>query len=104
MATCPGVNPGWNARTLGSNGKVLFKLGAAGHEHHHRDLKFGGVLLKVQVAVSGQENIEFRLRQREVLADDHRSILPGQCAAQTPVEAFVNERERACRQTRACRP
>jgi hypothetical protein len=47
--------------------------------------------LKTQVAVGGQENIEFRQRQREVLADGHRSTLPGQRAAQTPVEAFVNE-------------
>jgi len=60
----------------------FIKLGAAGHQHHHRDLKFGGVLLKAQVAVGGQENLEFRLGQREVLADGYRSIMPGQRAAQ----------------------
>ena len=62
----------------------FIKLGASGHEHHHCDLKFGGVLLKAQVAVGGQENIEFRLGQHKVLADGHRSIPPGQGAAQTP--------------------
>ena len=78
----------------------FIKLGTAGHEHHHHDLKFGGVLLKTQVAVGGQENIEFLLRQREQLAVfdaapahflDGDAIMPGQRSAQTPVEAFVNE-------------
>jgi hypothetical protein len=32
----------------------FIKLGATGHQHHHRDLKFGGVLLKAQVAVGGR--------------------------------------------------
>ena len=78
----------------------FIKLGAAGHEHNHGDLKFGGVLLKAQVAIGGQENIELRLRQREQLAVfdaapalflNGDAIMPGQRAAQTPVEAFVNE-------------
>ena len=85
---------------LGHQRQGFIKLGAAGHEHHHRDLKFGGVLLKAQVAFGGQENIELRLRQREQpavfdAAPAHflngDAIMPGQRAAQTPVEAFVNE-------------
>jgi hypothetical protein len=44
---------------LGHQGQRFIKLGAASHENHHRDLKFGGVLLKTQVAVCRQENIEF---------------------------------------------
>jgi len=43
----------------GHQGQGFIKLGAAGHEHHHRDLKFCGVLLKTQVAVSRQENVKF---------------------------------------------
>ena len=76
------------------------KLGAASHEHHHRDLKFCGVLLETQVSVGRQENIEFLLGQREQpavfdAAPAHflngDAIMPGQRAAQTPVKAFVNE-------------
>jgi len=85
---------------LGHQWQGFIKLGAARHEHHHRDLKFGRVLLKAQVAVGGQENIEFLLRQRgqpavfdaapaHFLNGD--AIMPGQRAAQTLVEAFVNE-------------
>ena len=91
----------WQKReNLGHQGQGFIKLGAADHQHYHRDLKFGGVLLKAQVAVGGQENIEFRLRQREQpavfdAAPAHflngDAIMPGQRAAQTPVEAFVNE-------------
>ena len=78
----------------------FIKLGASGHEHDHRDLKFDRVLLKAQVAVGGEKNIEFRLGQREQLAVfdaapahflNRDTIMPGQRAAQTPVEAFVNE-------------
>jgi hypothetical protein len=74
---------------------------AAGQEHHHRDLKFRGALLKTQVAVRCQENLEFFLGKREPLAVfdaapahflNGDAIMPGQRAAQTPVEAFVNER------------
>ena len=91
----------WQKReNLGHQGQGFIKLGAAGHEHDHRDLKFGGVLLKTQVAVCRQENIEFFLGQREQSAVfdaapahflNGDAIMPGQRAAQTPVEAFVNE-------------
>jgi hypothetical protein len=85
---------------FGHQWQSSIKLGAAGHQHHHRDLKFGGVLLKAQVAVGGQENIEFLLRERKQLAVfdaalahflNRDAIMPGQRAAQTPVEAFINE-------------
>ena len=92
--------PRQERENFGHQGQGFIKLGAAGHEHHHRDLKFGGVLLETQVAVSRQENIEFFLGQREQpavfdAAPAHflngDAIMPGQRAAQTPVEAFVNE-------------
>ncbi len=85
---------------MGHQRQGFIKLGAASHEHDHRDLKFGRVLLETQVAVCRQENIEFLLGQREQLpvfeaAPAHflngDAIMPGQRAAQTPVEAFVNE-------------
>ena len=69
---------------FGHQRQGFIKLGAARHEHHHRDFKLGGVLLEAQIAVGGQENIEFRLRQREVLADGQRSISPVNGAAPTP--------------------
>ena len=39
---------------FGHQGQGFIKLGAADHQHHNRNLKFGGVLLKAQVAVGGQ--------------------------------------------------
>jgi len=51
---------------FGHQRQGLVKLGAAGGQHHHGNLKFGGVLLKTLVAVGGQENIEFRLPARAV--------------------------------------
>ena len=85
---------------LGHQRQGFTKLGAAGHEYHHRDFKFCGVLLETQVAVGGQENIEFGLGEREQLAIfdaapahflNGDGIMPGQRAAQAPVEAFINE-------------
>src|ERR1017187_6340302 len=59
----------WQEReNLGHQGQRFIKLGAASHENHHRDLKFCGVLLKTQVAVYRQENIEFFLGQCKQLA------------------------------------
>ena len=52
----------------GHLGQGFIKLGAAGHKHHHRDLKFCGVLLKTQVAVCREENVKFFLGQREQFA------------------------------------
>jgi len=50
----------WQEReNLGHQGQSLIQLGAASHKHRHRDLKFGGVLMKTQVAVCRQENMEF---------------------------------------------
>ena len=86
--------PRQERENFGHQRQGFIKLGAAGHQHHHRDLKFGGVLLEAQVAVGGQENIELRLRQREQLAVfdaapahflNGDAIMPGQRAAQTPV-------------------
>jgi len=85
---------------LGHQRYGFIKLGASGHEHDHRDLKFDRVLLKAQVAVGGKKNIEFSLRQCEQLAVfdaapahflNGYAIMPGQRSAQTPVKAFVNE-------------
>ena len=53
---------------MGHQGQGFIKLGTAGHKHHHRDLKFGGVLLKTQVTVCRQEHIEFLLGQRDQFA------------------------------------
>jgi hypothetical protein len=59
----------WQVRkNLGHQGQRFIKLGAASHENHHRDLKFGGVLLKTQVAGCCEENVKFFLSQREQLA------------------------------------
>ena len=78
------LQPRQEHKNFWHQGQGFIKLGAARHKHHHRDLKFGGVLLEAQIAVGGQENIEFRLRQREVLADGQRSISPVNGAAPTP--------------------
>jgi hypothetical protein len=89
--------PRQERENFGYQRQGFIKLGAACDDYHHRDLKFGGVLLKAQIAVGGQENIEFRLRQREQLAIfdaapahflNGNAIMPGQRAAQTPVEAL----------------
>jgi hypothetical protein len=52
--------PGQERENFGNQWQGIIKLGATRHEHHHCDLKFGGVLLEAQVAIGGQENIEFR--------------------------------------------
>ena len=92
--------PWQECENLGHQRQGFIKLGAARHKHHDSDLKFGGVLLKTQVAICRQENIKFLLGQREQpavfdAAPAHflngNTIMPGQREAQTPVEAFVNE-------------
>lgn len=84
----------------GHQRQSFIKLGAASREHHHRDLKLRGVLLKTQVAVCGDEDLEFFLGQRKQPAVfdaapapflNGHALMPGQRAAQTPLEAFVKE-------------
>lgn len=87
-------------KNLGHQGQSFTELGAACDKHYHRNLKFGGVLLKAQVAVGSEENVELHLGQREQFAVFNATpasflngytIMPDQRAAQTPVETFINE-------------
>ena len=65
----PGPEPTPQEReNLGHQGQGFSKLGASGREHHHRDLKLSGVLLKTQIAVCRQENLEFLPGQFKQLA------------------------------------
>lgn len=74
------------------------QLRAAGMKNDHRDLELRHVLLEAQVAVAGDEDVEFLrglFQQRPVFdsAPAHllrgNGVVPGQGASQPPVEAFV---------------